>query len=63
MMRVDISREGGLTYYFCPIKDCNDYFFDYKLLKNHLKDAHPIILPQMRLDLILGYDLKNDSEK
>ena len=52
MMRVDISREGGLTYYFCPIKDCNDYFFDYKLLKNHLRDYHPNILSQMRLDLI-----------
>ena len=62
-MHVDISREAGVTYYFCPIKYCNDYYFDYKLLLKHLKEMHPIILPQMRLDLILGYDLKNESEK
>ena len=53
---IEVLREGGITFYYCPIKDCNDHFFDYKSLKKHVKELHPIILSQMSLDLIFEED-------
>jgi hypothetical protein len=40
-MSVKVNRDHGYTTYYCSVKDCTYYTFEYRNLGKHYKTDHP----------------------